>query len=122
MHESDFTSADPDRSMFRFSPAGGRLEPKQQGQIEVEFCSHLLGEFSETFRWTLQGQPQPLPLQVKGRVVGPSFHFSEGGAKGAVPLEGIDFGVVSLGFLQSKEFSLHNTSEVPMRFKRLAVT
>ena len=122
MHESDFTSADPDRSMFRFSPAGGRLEPKQQVQIEVEFCSHLLGEFSETFRWTLQGQPQPLPLQVKGRVVGPSFHFSEGGAKGAVPLEGIDFGVVSLGFLQSKEFSLHNTSEVPMRFKLLAVT
>ena len=122
MHESDFTSADPDRSMFRFSPAGGRLEPKQQVQIEVEFCSHLLGEFSETFRWTLQGQPQPLPLQVKGRVVGPSFHFSEGGAKGAVPLEGIDFGVVSLGFLQSKEFSLHNTSEVPMRFKPLAVT
>ena len=122
MHESDFTSADPDRSMFRFSPAGGRLEPKQQVQIEVEFCSHLLGEFSETFRWTLQGQPQPLPLQVKGRVVSPSFHFSEGGAKGAVPLEGIDFGVVSLGFLQSKEFSLHNTSEVRMRFELLAVT
>ena len=46
----------------------------------------------------------------------------EGGAKGAVPLEGIDFGVVSLGFLQSKEFSLHNTSEVPMRVKLLAVT
>ena len=35
----------------------------------------------------LRGQPAPLPLTLKGRVVGPSFHFS---------LDKVAFGTVSL--------------------------
>ena len=108
--------------MFRFSPAGGRLEPKQQVQIEVEFCSHLLGEFSGDVPVDAAGAAAAAAAAGEGARRRTSFDFSEGGAKGAVPLEGIDFGVVSLGFLQSKEFSLHNTSEVRMRFGLLAVT
>ena len=60
-----------------------------------------------SFIGQLTGQPAPLPLVLKGRVVGPSFHFS---------LEQIDFGSVSIGFLNTITFALHNTSEVPMRF------
>ena len=43
---------------------------------QVRFCSDALGEFQETFIGQLTGQPAPLPLILKGRVVGPSFHFS----------------------------------------------
>jgi len=89
---------------FSFTPMQGRLEPKENVAIEVRFCSDALGEFQETFIGQLTGQPAPLPLILKGRVVGPSFHFS---------LEQIDFGSVSIGFLNTITFSLHNTSEVP---------
>ena len=92
---------------FSFTPMQGRLEPKENVPIEVRFCSDALGEFQETFVGQLVGQPAPLPLILKGRVVGPSFHFS---------LEQIDFGAVSIGFLNTVTFTLHNTSEVPMRF------
>ena len=51
----------------------GRLEPKENVPIEVRFCSDALGEFQETFVGQLVGQPAPLPLILKGRVVGPSF-------------------------------------------------
>ena len=94
-------------SKFSFKPTRGRLEPKEQVTIEVRFCSDVLGEFQETFIGQLTGQPAPLPLVLKGRVIGPSFHFS---------LEQIDFGTVSIGFLNSVSFTLHNTSEVPMRY------
>ena len=49
----------------------------------------------------------PPSPRCQGRVVGPSFHFS---------LEEIAFGTVSLGFLNTKTFHLHNTSEIPLRF------
>ena len=61
---------------FCFTPMRGRLEPKENVPIEVRFCSDALGEFQETFVGQLTGQPAPLPLILKGRVVGPSFHFS----------------------------------------------
>ena len=92
---------------FKFTPSHGTLRPREDVCVEVAFCCDRLGEFAETFTWTLASQPQPLPLTIKGRVVGPSFHFS-------VPA--VDFGVVSLGFLNSTTFYLHNTSDIPMRF------
>jgi hydrocephalus-inducing protein len=77
-----------------FEPA----EPQDAGK------PRLFGDFPE-------GQPDPLPLVLKGRVVAPSFHFDDS-AK-----EGIHFGDVSLGFLNSVDFTLTNTSEIPMRFR-----
>ncbi|KAL1499824.1 hypothetical protein AB1Y20_012509 [Prymnesium parvum] len=94
-------------SKFAFTPTEGTLLAKHQVAVEVNFCSDLLGEFNETFVWKLKGQPAPLPLTLKGRVVGPTFHFS---------LEEIAFGTVSLGFLNTKSFHLHNTSDIPLRF------
>lgn len=94
-------------SKFQFSPLNKRLQPKEQVHIEIDFCCDMLGEFTEAFVCSLLGQPQPLPLTIKGRVVGPSFHFSTAA---------VDFGTVSLGFLNSFTFFLHNTSDIPMRF------
>ena len=76
----------------------------------MRFCSELLGEINETFIWELKGQPEPLPLVLKGRVVGPQFHFS-------CPKDGIEFGTVSLGFLNERSFFLNNTAEIPMRYR-----
>ena len=63
-------------SRFSFAPARGHLKSRQQQIVEVLFCSDMLGDFNEAFVWYLAGQPEPLPLNLKGRVVGPQFHFS----------------------------------------------
>ena len=96
-------------SRFSFTPSRGHLKSRQQQIVEVLFCSDLLGEFNESFVWYLDGQPEPLPLVLKGRVIGPQFHFS-------LP-DGVNFGTVSLGFLKSTPFFLHNAAEIPMRFR-----
>jgi len=123
---------------------------------QVRFCSDALGEFQESFIGQLTGQPVPLPLILKGRVVGPPFHFSleqvdpnpnpnanpnptpnPNSSPNPNPIPNpnpkpkpnpspdpspspspspdphqIDFGAVSIGFLNTITFSLHNTSEV----------
>jgi len=48
-----------------------------------------LGEFSETFRFALEGSSEMLTLTFKGHVVAPTFRFSD---------EIIDFGKVSYKF------------------------
>ena len=101
-------------SKFSFSPSEGHLEPKEMVNIEVRFLSDALGEFSETFVAQLFGQPAPLPMLIKGRVVGPSFLFQQTG--GGEPVEVLDFKTVSIGFLNTITFELQNTSEIPMRY------
>jgi len=95
-------------SCFRFTPDAGVLQPREQVMCEVGFRSGTLGEVHETFHCILKGQPIPLPLTFKGRVVGPSFHFSVGE---------IDFGTVSIGFQASRMLSMYNTSDIPMKFR-----
>ena len=67
--------------------------------------------------WYLQGQPDPLPLVLKGRVIGPQFHFASTASPQDTSFAGVGFGTVSLGFLNSTTFFLHNTAEIPMRFR-----
>ena len=98
-------------SYFTFTPNAGHLRSRQQQMVEVRFCSSMLGELNETFVWKLHGQPDPLPLVLKGRVVAPSFSFDDS-AK-----DGLHFSHVSLGFVNTRKFTLSNTSEIPMRFR-----
>ena len=51
--------------------------------------SDILGEFSETFRFALEGSSEMLTLTFKGHVVAPTFRFSE---------DIIDFGRISYKF------------------------
>jgi hydrocephalus-inducing protein len=93
---------------FTFTPEAGSLAVGDSHEIEVKFCSEILGEFSEHFHFHLRGTSQPLSSHFKGHVVGPTFHFD---------VDELNFGVVSYEFLNNKVISLFNTSEIPMTFK-----
>jgi hypothetical protein len=90
---------------FQFSPSDGYLLPNQFQNIRIRFESDILGEFSEYFRFALQGNEDMLVCQVKGHVIGPTFHFDT---------KSIDFGTVSFDYLHSSVVRLVNTSRIPM--------
>ena len=92
---------------FTFTPSQGSLAVGDSQEIEVRFCSEILGEFSEHFHFHLRGTSRPLSAHFKGHVVGPTFHFD---------VDELDFGIVSYEFLNNKVVSLFNTSEIPMTF------
>lgn len=99
----------PFGSKFHFSKTEGKLGVKenQTDIINVNFKSDILGEFSETFRWALEGSVEMLSLTFKGHVVAPTFKFSE---------EVIDFGQVSYKFPALKTVYLTNTSDVEINY------
>ena len=99
----------PFGSKFNFSKTEGKLGVKdnQREVIDVTFQSDILGEFSETFRWALEGSVEMLSLTFKGHVVAPTFKFSE---------EIIDFGQVSYKFPATKTAHLTNTSDVEINY------
>jgi hydrocephalus-inducing protein len=94
---------------FKFSKTEGVLGVKEKSRdlIKVSFKSDILGEFSETFRFALEGSSEMLTLTFKGHVVAPTFKFSE---------EIIDFGKVSYKFPVEKKVYLTNTSDVPINY------
>lgn len=90
---------------FKFAPTDGYLLPNQSQNISIRFESDILGEFSEFFRFALQGNENMLVCQIKGHVLGPTFHFD---------CNSIDFGTVSYDCLHTTQLRLTNTSKVPM--------
>jgi hydrocephalus-inducing protein len=90
---------------FQFSPSDGYLLPNQVQNIRIRFESDILGEFSEYFRFALQGNEDMLVCQIKGHVIGPTFHFDT---------KSINFGTVSFDYLHSTVVRLVNTSRIPM--------
>lgn len=99
----------PFGSKFKFSETGGKLGVKDHVRdlLKVTFQSDILGEFSETFRFALEGSSEMLTLTFKGHVVAPTFKFSE---------DVIDFGKVSYKFSEKKTVYLTNTSEVDINY------
>eukprot|EP00854_Cymbomonas_tetramitiformis_P000766 gene766-1240_t len=92
---------------FQFEPDTGVLAVGQVQSIGVMFSSDVLGEFAEPFHWQIKGSSENLCLDFRGRVVGPTFHLD---------VEELDFGIVSFGYRYTKTFTIHNTSEIPMKF------
>ena len=70
---------------FTFYPKEGTLRPGESETISINFESDVLGEFSEFFRFSLQGNEHLLECNIKGHVTGPTFHFD---------CQKIDFGIV----------------------------
>ena len=99
----------PFGSKFNFSKTEGILGVKEHVRdlLKVTFKSDILGEFSETFRFALEGSSEMLTLTFKGHVVAPTFKFSE---------DIIDFGPVSYKFPVTKTVYLTNTSEVDINY------
>ena len=92
---------------FSFSPTEGHLAPGDSQVLDITFESDILGEFSENFRFALQGNEDMLVCQIKGHVVGPTFHFD---------CSNIDFGIVSYDYLHESKMRLVNSSKIAMVF------
>ena len=60
-------------SKFSFRPTEGTLDVGEVKTIHVQLQSDLLGVFSDTFCWSLNGSSDALKLQFKGSIVGPKF-------------------------------------------------
>jgi hydrocephalus-inducing protein len=94
-------------SKFTFYPKEGALHPGETQTLGIVFESDVLGEFSEFFRFSLQGNEHMLSCHIKGHVIGPTFHFD---------CEKIEFGSVSFDYLHTRIVRLANTSSVPVVF------
>ena len=90
---------------FTFYPKEGTLRPGESETISINFESDVLGEFSEFFRFSLQGNEHLLECNIKGHVTGPTFHFD---------CQKIDFGIVSYDYLHTRNIRLVNTSAIPI--------
>ncbi|XP_029009061.1 hydrocephalus-inducing protein homolog isoform X2 [Betta splendens] len=108
--DASFRLSSPDTTFggcFSFSPEEGVVPSGACQTVEVTFHSRILGTFSEDLLLTVTGQPQPLTLTFRGRVIGPTFHFN---------VSELNFGDVAFGFPQTLVCTLFNTSFVPMTF------
>ncbi|XP_074783220.1 hydrocephalus-inducing protein homolog isoform X2 [Athene noctua] len=94
-------------SCFTFLPQEGIILPEGLQVIRISFSSTSLGEFTEEFRFSVTGSPEPVTLTIRGCVIGPTFHFD-------VPA--LHFGDVSFGFPRTLSCRLTNTSLVPLTF------
>ena len=92
---------------FTFYPKEGSLKPGEAATLSIRFESDILGEFSEFFRFSLQGNENMLEVNIKGNIVGPTFHFDT---------NKIDFGIVSYDYLHSQTVRLVNSSSIPIVF------
>jgi hydrocephalus-inducing protein len=95
---------------FTFSPSSGELAVQECVTLQVTVCSDRLGEFTESFAVSLEGNRDPLSVQYRGHVVGPTFNFS-------LAREGIDFGIISFLCPARRDGVLENTSEIPMAWR-----
>uniref|UniRef100_A0A8C0BGG9 HYDIN/VesB/CFA65-like Ig-like domain-containing protein n=1 Tax=Buteo japonicus TaxID=224669 RepID=A0A8C0BGG9_9AVES len=94
-------------SCFTLLPREGIILPDGLQVIRISFSSTILGKFTEEFRFSVNGSPEPVTLTIRGCVIGPTFHFD-------VPC--LCFGDVSFGFPCTLSCRLTNTSLVPMTF------
>ena len=63
----------PFGKMFKFQIEDGILAVGEKISFNVYFNSRILGEFSETFRWKLEGSLEMLSILFTGHVMAPSF-------------------------------------------------
>ena len=92
---------------FIFSPEDGILHPNEKCTISILFESDILGEFSEYFRFSLHGNEDMLSCQIKGHVIGPTFHFNK---------QILDFGSVSYDYLHTQSTQITNTSAISITY------
>jgi len=90
-------SETPFGKMFGFDLDRGILEVQKRMAFEWSFRSSILGEFSETFKWKLEGSTDMLSVIFTGHVMAPKFQFS--------PSQ-IDFGKASFSFPKPKTIKL----------------
>lgn len=98
----------PFGKMFHFEIEKGTLGVGERIPFRINFCSTILGEFSETFKWKLEGSTETLSILFTGHVIAPTFYFNK---------EEIKFKRVSYSFPKTKKIRMYNSSEVPFTFQ-----
>ncbi len=93
---------------FRFEPTEGALGVNEENDIDVYFSTSKLGPFNETFQFSMLGSNETLKLRFRGRVVGPTFTFD---------VQELDYGKVAYNFLNERDITLTNTSDIPMTYE-----
>ncbi|NXF81935.1 HYDIN protein, partial [Sclerurus mexicanus] len=94
-------------SCFTFLPQQGIVAPDGLQAIQISFHTTIPGQFKEEFQFSVTESPKPVTLTIRGRVIGPTFHFN-------VPA--LHFGDISFGFPRTLSCRLTNTSLMPMTF------
>ncbi|KNC50959.1 hydrocephalus inducing isoform b [Thecamonas trahens ATCC 50062] len=93
---------------FTFEPETGTLPVDGSVEILVTFVPPVIGSFSQRIYCVLEGASSHPFVSFRGVVIGPTFHAD---------VDALAFGQVSYGFLETRHFSLYNTSEIPMHYK-----
>lgn len=101
--------AHPERGThsFHFFPESGILDVGGAITVFVTMTATSTGPFNEIFTFDIAGCKDPLELELRGSVRGPSF---------AVDLQELDFGKVSYGFKYFKSLTIRNTCDVACKF------
>lgn len=93
---------------IQFEPSHGVVEVGDEMTMRIAFTPDILGEFNETFKFSLEGSSEPLKMTCRGTVVGPTFEFD---------YKTVDYGKISYGFPVTKELKLRNTCAIPMTYR-----
>ena len=88
-------------------PNSGTLEVGQVLEITMTLSGYKFGHFTLPISCHFQGT-DPLSLKLKGSVIAPKLEFD---------IDRLDFGSVSYGFENRQIVSLHNDSDIPVKFK-----
>ncbi|XP_053911840.1 uncharacterized protein LOC128850851 [Cuculus canorus] len=92
--DAPFSSIPPSTALgscFTFLPWKGIISSDGLQVIKTSFSSTILGTFTEEFRFRVNGSSEPVPLAIRGCVIGPAFPFD-------VP--SLHFGDVSFALLE----------------------
>ncbi|CAF0787663.1 unnamed protein product [Brachionus calyciflorus] len=92
---------------FSFDPNEGLISPGGFQAITISFNCNKLGDFNETFDFSIDGKPEKYSMTISGTVIPPTFNFD---------IPKIKYGLVSYGFKYTHQCLLTNTSLVPMSF------
>lgn len=96
------------KGVCSIEPSSGSLPVGGSMKLTVSATKEELGNFHEVHHCYVEGAAEPVPIEFRGRVVGPSF------ALGPDPL---NFGQAAFGFTYSKDVRITNNSDIPMRYR-----
>jgi hydrocephalus-inducing protein len=74
---------------FDFDPPDGAVDVNSKLTLNVNMLADRLGRFDQRFNLQIAGTNQPVEVQFKGKIVGPTCNVS---------IDRLDFGLVAFGF------------------------
>ncbi|KDO23200.1 hypothetical protein SPRG_10008 [Saprolegnia parasitica CBS 223.65] len=93
---------------FSLEPASGKIWAHSDAEITVTFVPHVAATYAGTAFLDISGRDTRLPLQIRGRGIGP---------QACILYDDLfDFGDVFINDPQTHDFSIQNRGEIPAEF------